>query len=76
VAASNRLLLDREVAAQTAGTPSDIAADGDLLALIEGNGGGTAHVSLFNITADGDLVPTASTAIASPANGIAIVAGK
>jgi hypothetical protein len=76
VATSNRLLLDREVAAQTAGTPSDIAAQGDLLALIEANGGGTAHVTQFHITADGDLVPTATTAIGSPANGIAIVAGK
>jgi hypothetical protein len=75
VAASNRLLLDREVAARTTGTPSDIAADGELLALIEGNGG-TAHVTQFHITADGDLVQTATTAIASPANGIAIVAGK
>lgn len=76
VATSNRLLLDREVAAQTAGTPSDIVAAGELLALIEGNGNGTAHVTQFQITADGDLVPTATTAIASPANGIAIVAGR
>ena len=76
VAASNHLLLDRAVVAQTAGTPADIAAEGELLALIEGNGGGTAHVTQFQITADGDLVQTATTAIASPANGIAIVAGR
>ncbi|HEU4893877.1 MAG TPA: hypothetical protein VFT47_20120 [Vicinamibacterales bacterium] len=76
VAASTSLFLDRAVAAQTVGTPSDIAAEGGLLALIEGNGGGTAHVTLFRITADGDLEQTASTAIASPANGIAIVTGR
>lgn len=76
VAASNSLFLDREVAARTVGTPSDIAAEGGLLALIEGNGGGTAHVTQFRLTADGDLVQTATTAIGSPANGIAIVAGK
>lgn len=76
VAASNHLLLDRAVVAQTAGTPADIAAEGDLLALIEGNGDGTAHVTQFQITADGDLVQTATTAIASRANGIAIVIGR
>jgi hypothetical protein len=76
VAASNGLLLDRAVAAQTEGTPGDIAAEGGLLALIEGNGGDAAHVTQFRITADGDLVQTASTPLASPANGIAIVGGR
>jgi len=76
VATSNNLLLDRAVAAQTTGTPADIAAEGTLLALIEGNGGGTAHLTQFEITAEGDLVQRATTAIAAPANGIAIVAGR
>jgi hypothetical protein len=76
VATSNNLLLDRAVAAQTTGTPADIAAEGTLLALIEGNGGGTAHVTQFQITADGDLVQTVTTPIAAPANGIAIIAGR
>ena len=76
MATSNNLLLDRAVAAQTTGTPADIAAEGTLLALIEGNGGGTAHLTQFEITAEGDLVQRATTAIAAPANGIAIVAGR
>lgn len=76
VAAGNSLTLDEPVAAQTSGAPIDIAAAQGLLAVIEANGNGTARVSQFRIADDGALTPTATTAIAAPANGIAIVSGS
>lgn len=73
VAGGANILLDDPVAAQTGGAPIDVAAQGDLLALVESNGGGTAHLTQFRIGNDGTLTQTVSTAIASPANGIAVV---
>lgn len=73
VATGDSVTLDRAVVAQTTGAPIDIAAKGGLLAVIESIGGGTARVSQFRITDDGDLVPTATTPIAAPANGVTIV---
>jgi len=73
VAGGANILLDDPVAAQTGGAPIDVAAQGDLLALVESNVGGTAHLTQFRIGIDGTLTQTVSTAIASSANGIAIV---
>ena len=76
VAAGDSVTLDRPIVAQTTGAPIDIAAAGGLLAVIESISGGTARVSQFRITDDGDLVPTAAAAIAAPANGVTIVRGS
>jgi hypothetical protein len=76
VAGGQSILLDEPVAAQTGGAPIDIAADGDLLAVVESNGGGVSHLTQFSIDADGNLTQTASSAIASAANGVAIVSQK
>lgn len=76
VAGGESIVIDRPVAANTGGAPVDIAAEGDLLAVIESNAGDAAHVTQYRIVTGGDLVQTASTAIASPANGVAVVAGK
>ncbi|HEX6975217.1 MAG TPA: hypothetical protein VF147_12515 [Vicinamibacterales bacterium] len=76
VAGGRNVVLDSPVAAQTNGAPIDIAADRDLVALIESDGGGLAHVTQFHLDADGTLTRTSTTAIASAANGIAIVSGK
>ena len=73
VAAGRTIALDLPVAAQTAGAPIDVAAIGDLLAVVESNGGGQSHLTQFRIDEDGNLTQTVSTAIASPANGAAIV---
>ncbi len=73
VATGSSIILDAPVVAGTTGAPIDIAAQGDLLAVVEDNGGGQAHVTQFSIDADGALTQTATTAIPSPANGVAIV---
>jgi DNA-binding beta-propeller fold protein YncE len=75
IAGGANILLDDPVAAQTAGAPIDVAAEGDLLALVESDGGGASHLTQFRIDEDGNLTRTVSTPIASAANGIAIVTG-
>ncbi|HET7217081.1 MAG TPA: hypothetical protein VFJ02_03500, partial [Vicinamibacterales bacterium] len=76
VAGGQSILLDVPVAAHTGGAPIDITADGDLLAVVESNGGGVSHLTQFSIDASGNLTQTVSTAIASAANGIAIVSAN
>jgi hypothetical protein len=76
IAGGANILLDDPVAAQTAGAPIDVAAKGQLLALVESDGGGASHLTQFRIDQDGNLTRTVSTPIASPANGIAIVTEK
>ncbi len=76
IAAGASVLLDEPVAAQTAGAPIDVDAEGELLALVELDGGGTSHVTQFRIDEDGNLTRTVTTSIASAANGIAIVTEK
>jgi hypothetical protein len=76
IAGGQTIVLDLPVAANTGGAPIDIAAVGSLLAVIEADGGGASHVSQFRIDESGDLTPIASTAIASAANGVAIVGGE
>jgi hypothetical protein len=76
VATGRNIVLDAPVAARTTGAPVDIAAVGDLLAVIESNGGGHSHLTQFRIDDDGNLVQTASTPIASAANGVAIVSSE
>jgi len=76
VATGRNIVLDAPIAAQTAGAPIDIAADGDLLAVIENDGNGQSHLTQFRIDDDGNLVKVATTAIASAANGVAIVSQK
>jgi hypothetical protein len=73
IAAGANILLDEPLAAQTAGAPIDVAAEGELLALVESDGDGTSHLTQFRIDEDGNLTRIASTPIASRANGIAIV---
>lgn len=73
VAGGRNLALDAPVAAQTGGAPIDIATDGDLVAVLESNGGGVSHLTQFRADGDGTLAQTVSTPIASPSNGVAIV---
>lgn len=76
IAAGRNVALDAPVAAQTGGAPIDVAADGDLLAVVESNGGGVSHLTQFRIDEDGNLTQTISTPIASSANGVVIVFEK
>jgi hypothetical protein len=73
VVSGRRVIIDAPIAAATAGAPADIAAEDHLLAVVESSGAGQAHLTQFAIDADGTLTPTASAAIASAANGVAIV---
>jgi hypothetical protein len=70
-----KILLDDPVAAQTTGAPIDVAAKGDLLALVETTAGASL-LTQFRIDEDGSLTRTVSTPIASVANGIAIITEK
>ena len=73
VATGRDVVLDDAAAARVEGAPIDVAASGDLLAVIESSPGGGAKVDQFRIDEDGSLVPTASTPIATRANGVVIV---
>jgi hypothetical protein len=73
IAGGGHIALDAAIAAQTGGAPIDVAADSNLLAVVESNGGGVSHLTQFQIDEDGNLTQTISTAIASSANGVAIV---
>ena len=75
IAGGANILLDEPVAAQTTGAPIDVAAEGDLLSLVE-TGGGASLLTQFHIDEDGNLTRTVSTPIASAANGIAIVPAR
>ena len=73
VVSGSKVIVDAPVAASTVGAPVDIAAEDGLLAVVESNGGGQAHLTQFSVDADGTLTPSVTTAIASAANGVAIV---
>lgn len=75
VVSGHSVTLDAPVAASTGGAPIDIAFDSGLLAVIESNGG-SAHVTQFRVDDDGALVQTATTAIASAANGVVVVSAR
>ena len=75
IAGGANILLDDAVAAQTTLAPIDVAAEGDLLALVE-TGGGASLLTQYHIDEDGNLSRTVSTPIASAANGIAIVPAR
>jgi len=76
IATGHTISLEVPVAAHTAGTPTDIAADEARLAVIESDAGGGAHLTQFDIDESGDLTLVATTGIASRANGVAIVRGQ
>lgn len=73
VVSGRRVIIDALVAATTSGGPADIAAEDGLLAVVESNDAAHAHLTQFTVDADGALTPSVTTAIASAANGVAIV---
>ena len=76
IAGGANIVLDAPVVAQTTGAPIDVAAEGDLLALVESDAGGVSHLTQFRIDEDGNLTRTVSTPISSAANGIAIITAR
>ena len=76
IATGRDVILDVPIAGQTAGAPTDIAADEDRLAVVENDGNGHAHLTQFSIDDNGDLLKVVTSAIAAPANGVAILSIK
>jgi len=68
-----KIVPDLGVAASFNGAPTDIASGAGLVAVIDGRAG-VSHLSVFQVDEDGNLTLQAVTTIASPINGVAIVA--
>jgi hypothetical protein len=60
-------------AAPLGGSPSDLAADGNLLGVIDGGSSNVADVSLFGIDSEGELTLSFTVKIAAPITGAAFV---
>jgi hypothetical protein len=67
------IFLDKSGVATLAGAPTDLAADGTLLAVIDGGDGVNSNASLFDIGAEGELTLRFAMKIPSPINGAAII---
>jgi hypothetical protein len=73
VVSGHNIIIDSLVAAHTGGAPVDIAVEDGLLAVVESNSSAQSHLTQFSVDEDGNLTQTATTAITSAANGVAIV---
>ena len=71
VVTGTQVVLDAEVAATTAGAPTDIASAGHLVAVLDG--GAQTHLTQFSVDGDGDLHQTAATVVAKGANGVVVI---
>jgi hypothetical protein len=69
----SHIFLDKSGAATLGGAPTDLAADGSLLGVIDGGSGGNSDVSLFDIDSEGELALRFTLKIPSPINGAAII---
>ena len=69
-----KIVQDAAVAASFDGSPTDIAAAGGLVAVVDGSGA-ISRVSIFKVDEDGNLMRAGGAIINAPANGIAVVGG-
>jgi len=67
------VFLDKQGVARLAGAPTDLAAAGSLLVVIDGGDGFNSNASVFDIGSEGELTLRFAVKIASPINGAAIV---
>jgi hypothetical protein len=67
------IFYDKPSVATLTGPPTDLAADGGLLGVIDGGDGVNSNASLFDIGAEGELTLRFAVKIASPVNGAAII---
>jgi hypothetical protein len=67
------VFLDKAAVATLTGSPTDLAAAGSLLGVIDGGDGTTSNVSLFGIDSEGELTLRFAVKIANPINGAALV---
>jgi hypothetical protein len=73
IVTGDQVIIEDPTAAHTNGAPTDIAASAERIAVVESDGNVQAHLTQFLVSNDGSLTQVASSAIASPANGVAIV---
>jgi hypothetical protein len=64
---------DKPGVAALIGSPTDLAASGTLLAVIDGGDGTNSNASLFDISTEGELTLLFSVRISSPITGAAII---
>ena len=69
------IVQDAAVAAQLSGNPTDIASNGGLLAVIDGNGT-VSHLSIFKMDEDSNLTVNGAATMNGGANGVAVVRGN
>ncbi|HLK62653.1 MAG TPA: hypothetical protein VKU19_04410 [Bryobacteraceae bacterium] len=69
----NGIYLDKLALAKLGGSPTDLAADGDLLGVIDGGDGVTSNVSIFHLDTEGELTPAIAMPVSGPINGAAII---
>jgi hypothetical protein len=67
------IFFDKPNVATLTGGPTDLAAAGSLLGVIDGGDGVTSNASLFDIDSEGELSLRFAVRIAGPINGAAIV---
>ena len=67
-----KIVQDLAVAASLNGDPTDIAAAGGLLAVVDGNGP-VSHLSTFSVDEDGNLTLMKAVTISGAINGVAVL---
>jgi hypothetical protein len=71
VVTGSRIVLDGPVAAMTAGAPTDIAASGNIVAVLDG--GAQTHLTQYVADEDGALRQMAVSVVNRGANGVAVI---
>jgi len=67
------VFFDKAGVAKLNGAPTDLAAAGGLLGVIDGGNGTVSNASLFDISPEGELALRFAVKIPSPINGAAIM---
>jgi hypothetical protein len=67
------IFFDKAGAATLSGAPTDLAAAGSLLGVIDGGNGTVSNASLFQMDSEGELTLRFAIKIAGPINGAAII---
>jgi hypothetical protein len=67
------VFFDKASVASFGGSPTDLAVEGDLMAVIDGGDGSNSNASLFDIDAEGGLTLRFAVKIPAPINGAAIL---
>ena len=70
---NTNVFFDKPAVATFGGGPTDLAADNNLLGVIDSGDGVYSNVSLFNVDPEGELVLRYTTKIVAPINGAAII---